>query len=570
MYMYKKLMPYFGKLFILLLLFAVYACNGRVVEILDSAESFVPEYPDSAIAVLSKIEPNDLQNRSNVARYTLLQALAHDNKYKETVTEKAMLETVSYFEKKDEEQNYFLSLYSLGRIYQNKGYAPKAMLIYTQAEQYIDNVNNPIYIAMLYSSIARLYREGFDFGKALKYIKAAHLHYKLSGNVTLEHYALVEIAQVLIEMKRYSEAERYLLEGLQWGYEQKNKNICQNTIENLLMLYDRTDYPSKSSWLLSSEYFSMCDTTLIVDRTLAYMYATENNIKTSNRYMRRAWKKSSSINDTLSNLMQMYDISKLSGNFDDALMILENVHYIHDTIMRSALQQPMVSAQRDFYQSQAKLHAYKLSETKRIVTFVVIALLLLICIIILIIRNRITAKNAEVERYMELADEMGKSLHAKSIAYDDMSSKLENHTAQIATMEQQVGILFKKQFEMLDELSNTFYETHGIKKDKDAIYRQVRENIESLMNDRKSVEQLEIIVNSYRNDIMKKLRCEISQFGENEYRFLVFLYAGFSAKAISIFTQDSVGNVYTKKSRIKSVISRSNARDKQLFLDAMN
>ncbi len=123
---------------------------------------------------------------------------------------------------------------------------------------------------------------------------------------------------------------------------------------------------------------------------------------------------------------------------------------------------------------------------------------------------------------------------------------------------------------MLDELSSTFYETHEIKKDKDAIYRQVRENIESLVSDKKSVIQLENIVNSYRNDIMTKLRNEIPQLGENELRFLVFVYAGFSSKAISIFTKDSVGNVYTKKSRIKGVISRANTPNKQFFIDSMN
>lgn len=557
-------------IFIIVLLFATYACDNRHSAILDKAETLFVENSDSAIALLNQIEQKELQNRNDATRYVLLQTLLHDNENNIMFTEETMRNVALFFEKKGDEKNHFLSLYSLGHIFQKKGHASKAMLLYTQAEQHLDKVNTPIYVAFLYSRIAQLYRESYDFGKALKYLEMAHLHYKLAGSATLEHNTLVQIAQTLIEMKHYSEAERYLLEELQWGYEKGDKNICQNTIENLLMLYDRTDYPAKSNWLLSSEYFSMCDTTLIVDRTLAYMYAMENDIRTSNRYMRRAWKKATSINDTLNNLMQMYDISKLSGNYNDALMILENVHYIHDTIMRSALQQPMVSAQRDFYQSQSELHEYKLAETNRIIIFAVVAVLLLLCIIALISKNRMAAKNAEIERYMELADEMSKSLHAKTVEYDDISSRLENHTAQIATMEQQVGVLFKKQFEMLDELSNTFYETHEIKKDKEAIYRQVRKNIESLMNDKKSVEQLEEIVNSYRNGIVNKLRNEMPQLGDSELRFLIFLYAGFSAKAISIFTQDSVGNVYTKKSRIKSVISRSDAKNKQLFLDAMN
>lgn len=560
---------FYTYIYILLTILLMTACNNSSTATLDCAEALVIENADSAIAVLNNMQ-QEIYDRKNNDRYIVLRELAHDASPTATTSDTVMSKTVRFFSNRSDDKNHFLSLYCLGRIYQKNGHAPKAMLAYTQAEQLIDAIDNPAYTAMLYDRVAQLFRNGYDFSRSLEYFKAAHLYYRLAGLTYREHNVLVDISQVLIEMKRYSEAERYLLDELRRGYENSDKKVCQSTIENLLMLYHRTNYPSKASWLLASEYFSICDSTIMVDRTLAYMHAVDNDIKTSNRYMRRAWRKATTINDTLSNLIQMYDISKMSGKYDDALMILENVHYIHDTIMRSALQQPMASVQRDFYQSQSELQAYKLAGTKRIATLVVIAVILLLCIVILIVRNRIITKNAEVERYMELADELSKSLHVKNAEYDDVSSRLEDHSMQIAEMDHMVGVLFKKQFEMLDRLSSTFYETHEIKKDKDAIYRQVRENIESLMNDKKSIGQLEKIVNTYRNGIIEKLRTEIPQLGEQELRFLTFLYAGFSSKAISIFTQESVGNVYTKKSRIKSIISRSASEHKQQFIDAMN
>ena len=195
---------------------------------------------------------------------------------------------------------------------------------------------------------------------------------------------------------------------------------------------------------------------------------------------------------------------------------------------------------------------------------------MLLCIIVLILRNRIQAKNIEIERYADLADETSKLLHAKSQAYDNVSSQLLSHNEKVQLMEQQIGVLFKKQFELLNELSGTFYETREIKKDKEAIYRQVRENIDGLMKNKGSVQLLEEIVNNYRNNVMQKLRTQVTQLGEQEYRFMIFVYAGFSSKAISIFMQESLGNVYTKKSRIKSIISRSEAPEKDSLLEAMN
>ena len=90
------------------------------------------------------------------------------------------------------------------------------------------------------------------------------------------------------------------------------------------------------------------------------------------------------------------------------------------------------------------------------------------------------------------------------------------------------------------------------------------------MKDKRSAESLEAIVNDYRGGIMRLLRSELPLLGEAELRFLVFVYAGFSSKAISIFMQDTVGNVYTKKSRLKSLILRSEAPHKQQFIDAMS
>lgn len=48
----------------------------------------------------------------------------------------------------------------------------------------------------------------------------------------------------------------------------------------------------------------------------------------------------------------------------------------------------------------------------------------------------------------------------------------------------------------------------------------------------------------------------MNNLNEMDYRLLCYLFAGFSAKAISVFTGDSTANIYMKKGRIKGKISR--------------
>lgn len=538
------------------------ACGSGDAQLAE-AERLLVHHPDSALLILS-------QYTTETPLSIILQALAADLTDTPMPGDSTLAAAAGHYASGSDKKMQFLALYCTGRCYQQHNHDAKAMLQYTQAEHLIEDIDNAAYAALLYTRLAQLYSSAFNYSRALDYYNSAQLYFRAAGTKRLEHNTLVKKAQTLIELKRYGEAENLLLDELAWGYEKRDKGITQSSVENLLRLYHRTGYHTKADWLLTSEYFASCDSTATIDRTLAYLHAANNNIRLSNRHMRRAWKQSETINDTLTNLMQMFDICKMRGEYNNALSILENIHYIHDTIMRSALTQPMLSAQRDYYRSQVELSDYRLATTRRMAVAIVVAVLLLLCIMILVLRSRIQAKNSEIERYAEIADETGKLLHAKSRAYDDVATQLRNRDEQMQQMDRQIGTLFKKQFELLDELSGTFYETREIKKDKDAIYRQVRENIDGFMKNKRSVQQLEEIVDSYRGGAMQKLRAQVTQLGEQEYRFMVFVYAGFSSKAISIFMQESVGNVYTKKSRIKSIISRSDAPDKDFLIEAMN
>ena len=133
-------------------------------------------------------------------------------------------------------------------------------------------------------------------------------------------------------------------------------------------------------------------------------------------------------------------------------------------------------------------------------------------------------------------------------------------------MNEQINRLFVAQFTTIDKLSNTYYETHHTQRGKEAMYHAVKKEIEAFST-KEAIQRLEGIVNMYRKDIMKKVRESMPHFSEMDFRLLCFIYAGFSAKAISIFTGDSVGNIYTKKSRLKTKIMESDAvhKDEMIY-----
>ena len=85
--------------------------------------------------------------------------------------------------------------------------------------------------------------------------------------------------------------------------------------------------------------------------------------------------------------------------------------------------------------------------------------------------------------------------------------------------------------------------------------------------DKNYIIQVEEYVNKYRGNIMALLRQELPMFSPMDYRFLCFFYAGFSAKAISVFTNDSINNIYVRRYRYKEKILSLNPPHTDLFIE---
>ena len=139
----------------------------------------------------------------------------------------------------------------------------------------------------------------------------------------------------------------------------------------------------------------------------------------------------------------------------------------------------------------------------------------------------------------------------------------------IREMHSQVADLFHKQYKLLDKLSNTYYETHGISRDKESIYEQVRIEINKFANDKGTLAQLEKIVNQYKRNAINLVRTEIPSISPRDIKLLCYIYAGFSAKSISIFVGETTGNILTRKYRLRNKISKLNTPNAQIILEEM-
>lgn len=530
------------------------SCSNYKTELKD-VESYINERPDSALAFLQSIDISSVTGKSVKNHYDLLLAQAKDKCFIDETNDSLMLRVVDYYKSKNDFNKLFWSYYYLGRIQQNDHRYNDAIYTYMEAEQLLSHIEDDYAKGLLYSQIGVLYNNNLDFIKALQSFELAYDNYCKADKVAHQNYAKLDIGNVCYRLERFSEAEKSLCEVLSWASYNEDYQLCRDIVEVLCLVYEADNNVESLHNLLDHHLSQQNDGTLIMNMAKAYLSALSGNYSEAHIQIESSWHLLQNPTDSCTLYHMGYIVNKMQGDYKEALRMHESLFELQDDIVRDALQKPLQSVQNDYFKEKAAYNEQLLESSKYRFALVLIIAICAIISLMLLYRQRIENKENKISSYINLADELLSSLEVTQGKLDIASSEKDYQDTLLKEMSSQIAILFSKQYELLDKLSNTYYETHGSHRDKEAIYQQVKDEIENFSTNKRCIAQLEKIVNEYKGNVMAILRAEMKELKEVDFRFLCFLFAGFSAKAISAFTGDSTANIYMKKGRLKNKIS---------------
>lgn len=528
--------------------------TGGVSAELDYIETYINEYPDSALSVLQNINEDLLHGRSNRNYYNLLLAQAKDKCFIDETEDSVMLSVVNYYSKRKDKEKLFRAYYYLGRIRQNAGRYTESLMSYLDAEQLIDYSDNELQKGLLYAHFGKLYEYQMDFSGALSAYEKASYYYDRAGSLPHQYYTTLDVGHLYLRMCKYEAAEPLIKDAMEWLYQSGNFFLTGYACDLLCMLYEAIGDFQSLSHLLDSKYAVYYSDSVNRNLSLAYKYARDNRFNRIQQTFDNAWAAAVSATDTATIYHQEYIVYKLMGQDNNALASHEKLLAIQDSLVRAALQQPLHYIQADYFKTKASYTDLKARSRYTIAILLISLLILIICFIIISFKRKIENKNHEIERYIDQVAGLKNDIDKRVAEAAVMISDIDRKDSDIRSMEESIAELFSKQYKFLDKMCSVYYETHGCGKDKDAIYKQVKIEIERFSTDKRFLRELEGILNLHLDGVMKTLRSELPHLFEMDFRLLCFLLAGFSAKAISVFTGDSTGNIYVRKSRLKNEI----------------
>ena len=134
------------------------------------------------------------------------------------------------------------------------------------------------------------------------------------------------------------------------------------------------------------------------------------------------------------------------------------------------------------------------------------------------------------------------------------------------SMSEQIYNIYKTRFTELNKLCDIYYDHHDSDRQKGLVFRQLQDTIESLKSDSVRIEEMESVVNLYCNNIMVKLNDECPSLSERQRRIALYIFAGFSLRAIALFMNSNPVQISKDKYKIKDVIKKGDVPSRDLFM----
>jgi len=291
---------------------------------------------------------------------------------------------VDYYRHTDDARHKFLSYYYKGRVHFNAKDYLNATSCYMEAEQLADAVGDAYLTGLLYAELGRIYDIYYDYSKSLEAHQKAAECYERAGKTRHRNYMWFNQSSVYRNINKYDEAERLLRMTLDSAKEEKNNALLKSCLGDLMMLCIEEERMSEAK----SFYEEL---KLLVDEDygsssflgkLAQLYASEGDLAQAKKSLEQGWSRATDKVDSVSLYISAANLHRMQGENAFAYQELLKGIVMQNGETRQALQQPVLTAQRDYLSEKLEFEAYKLRMRKLLNLVSTLFFLLLLVVLV--------------------------------------------------------------------------------------------------------------------------------------------------------------------------------------------
>lgn len=519
-------------------------CPNGVTARLREIESYIQERPDSALAVLQRIDRSRLVRKADAAKFSLLYAMALDKNYIDTTDLSVIDPAIDYYSRHGSADEKLKAYYYQGVIHRNSGRTNDAAVSLHVAERYIPESKDIKAVALLHSMNALIFRDTYNISKFMAHTQEAQKLYELVGDKQQVNICYYDLACGQMGLKNFHAADSlfvlaesalsddsYMM-GLLLSKHAELK-IFENTSDSSLAigLLERKRNEYNEPWTIEDYYVYACAKAASgdTDTCKSIIKALEDHNDGEGAF----W---------------LYRIADINGDSDAAINYLEKTVEEQDSALTDALSSTAMEAIKEFEVVDGLKRKQK---TQAITSISIICILLVVLVSILLLwayKRRRDSIQEEIERRFKIAENMNNIL-----------------TEQESSGQKSISLLraaFIDQYNGLTEFVCVFKDvsrTAVSENEVISLRALLEKTCPNYVSDSCAQTKLMSLVDEYVDNIITDLKREVPSLSERDCLFFCFLVLGLDATTVASILKFSVSNFYVKKNRIKQKIHESKA-----------
>ena len=594
-------------IFLLFILVALISCNDPkpVTDTLHRAEALMNEYPDSAWTLLNTISPDEMGQNRNRALYALLYTQAQDKTYRDETNDSLISVAVDYYRDTDDVRRKFLSYYYKGRVhFTTKDYLG-ATTCYMEAEQLADEVGDDYLVGLLYAELGRIYNIYYDYPKSLEAYQKAAECYERAGKIRHRNYMWLNQGLVCRNLDRFDESERLLRMVLDSAQGKGDDTLIKSCMGNLVLLYieEKRMQEAQELYVALESVAGINYGSASFKGVLSQMYASKDGYVEALSLLERGWACAEERMDSVNLYISSSALLAKQGKNDLAYQELLKGVTLQNKEAKQTLQQPVLTAQRDYLSEKLEFEAYKLRMEKRLRILYILLFALAIVMVVYVLSRKLKKEKEKARKTIdELNHEMlqrdKESRHKIASLLEELEDKDKSASASILCLRSELqkqeedyhryikeaeelqysledklsqktvlmADLFKNWFASMSKLLSVLVQNGKEETKNKKLRKEVTIWQEKYYEGNKAYREVEKLVNRYNDDAMLHFRQEMKWTEETDYRRVCYFFAGFSIHFIAILMEETEDSIYQKRHRLRKYLETSDLLHKDLYL----
>lgn len=524
--------------------------GGKIMRDLLDIQSYINDRPDSALVAIRQIDTTALRTKAIKAKYALLLAMSLDKNYIDTADTRIIQPAVDYYERHGSFEERLKAYMYLGTEQHNGGHYNKAIVSFSQAAEFVDDVDDQNLVGILYSKMAETFSVTQDYSLAGDYIDKSINSFLTCGRKDQLIREKVSKGMNYARLLEWKQARSIFHDLLSENSLSDFQRGIINAYSAMTILYDSSKDDSEALGFFN-EAISLNGGLSDIDQICAYAYvlgitgqqAVSDSLFDKALYIKGA--------EPFRNYWQ-HRLMVKKGDFKEAYYMLWDAKQITDSISRVRNAVSAANSQHAFLDDLNEIRKLKLHSQRRLMLAILSASSLgLVLLSVIFIGKR--KKELEKQGRMAIAIDALKE-QLRSIEKDSLES---------------IKRRSKARFSFLASLFEDVYHFSGGLKEmpKERLYEIINKRVKMLSNDSGATKEFERLLNEESDNIIRRFREDFYYLAEDEIRMASYVFAGFDNTVIMLIMGIStLENTRVKKFRLKKKIQDSLVNDKTTYL----